>query len=333
MPVVQEFLHTDPYTTPAFRETNAWADELAAMGYYGDPTIDLERPRPGKIDLDNPATREFLKVPGTADWLSMVPTAAALEPLYTPTLDAMPNGVRIPQDLRVLLSDLADARGLRSRAAALHEIAVADAMQHERSSNWLSLACGAAETVISAADRVRRMGAFTPTIDLLDYDPRALRLAHRYAESRNVPSAITRRFNVLNPKGFASGGMLGLHPIRENSYDLVEATGLLEYLKADDWAYSYSKVIRGRKPMAGGRTFLANAWRMVRPGGVLVVANMLPTHPQLGFTLNVIQWPHIQPRSAGQMRCLLDEAGVHGQLTTLLPEDGVYGIYAIRKPA
>lgn len=332
MPVVQDFLHTDPFVSTAFDEVRAWADHLAEMGYYGDTRIDLERPRPGRIDLDNPATREFLRTPGAPDWLSMVPTAAALEPMYNPYQAVMPNGSPIGPRARQIFANMLDAQGLRSRAAALRKIAVADSMQRDRPSQWLSLACGAAETMLSAADQVRTENYLTPTVDLLDYDPRALRLARRHADQRSLTSAYTRRFNVLNRKGLSAGGAFGFKPIIEGSYDLVEAVGLLEYLKADDWSYRYSKVISSRRPMAGARTFLANAWRMVRPGGVLVVANMLPSHPQIGFTLNVIQWPHIQPRTAEQMRVLLDDAGVYGRLTTLLPEDGVYGIYMIRKP-
>lgn len=332
MPAVQDFLHTDPFVTTAFDEVREWADHLADMGYYGDARIDLERHRPGRIDLNNPATREFLRIPGAQEWLSMVPTAAALEPLYNPYQAVMPNGSAIGHRARQVFANLTDAQGLRSRAAALRQIAVADAMQRERPSQWLSLACGAAENVLSAADQVRSLDCFTPTVDLLDYDPRALRLARRYADQRRITSAYTRRYNVLNRKGLSGGGAFGFKPIVEGSYDVVEAVGLLEYLKADDWSYRYSKVINSRRQMAGARTFLANAWRMVRPGGVLVVANMLPSHPQIGFTLNVIQWPHIQPRTVEQMRVLLDESGVYGPLTTLLPEDGVYGIYMIRKP-
>ena len=36
-------------------------------------------------------------------------------------------------------------------------------------------------------------------------------------------------------------------------------------------------------------TFLANAAQLVKPGGLLLVGNMRDTHPQLGFTLNVVQ--------------------------------------------
>lgn len=59
---------------------------------------------------------------------------------------------------------------------------------------------------------------------------------------------------------------------------------------------------------------------------------MLPTHPQLGFTLNVIQWPHIQPRSVEEVGSLIDDAGLDGERSVYLPDDGVYAVYVVRKP-
>jgi cyclopropane fatty-acyl-phospholipid synthase-like methyltransferase len=77
-------------------------------------------------------------------------------------------------------------------------------------------------------------------------------------------------------------------------FDLVEAIGLMEYLGALDWTFRYGRLVASRKRLAGAVTLFRNAYELVRPGGVLVFANMLVSHPQLAFTLNVVQWPHIQ---------------------------------------
>lgn len=55
---------------------------------------------------------------------------------------------------------------------------------------------------------------------------------------------------------------------------------------------------------------LANAAQLVKPGGLLLTGNMRDTHPQLGFTLNVVQWPHIQPRSIETMQRIVEAAGL-----------------------
>ena len=76
---------------------------------------------------------------------------------------------------------------------------------------------------------------------------------------------------------------------------------------------------------------MKNSFDLVKPGGLIIIGNMLDTHPQLGFTLNTIQWPHIQPRSVEQMTKLIAEAGIEGEIDVHIPQDGVYGIYTVRK--
>lgn len=82
---------------------------------------------------------------------------------------------------------------------------------------------------------------------------------------------------------------------------------------------------------AGAVTFVRNAFACVRPGGMLITGNMLDTHPQLGFTMDVIQWPHIQPRSTAEMLDIFEAAGIRGHVDVHLPSDGVYAVYVLRK--
>jgi len=107
--------------------------------------------------------------------------------------------------------------------------------------------------------------------------------------------------------------------------------GILEYLEPNDWTYTYNGVISTRRKQAGAVTFIRNAFECVKPGGVLITGNMLDSHPQLGFTMDVVQWPHIQPRSVAEMLAIFESAGLHGHIDVYLPTDGVYAVYAIRK--
>jgi hypothetical protein len=64
------------------------------------------------------------------------------------------------------------------------------------------------------------------------------------------------------------------------------------------------------------------------PGGTLVFANMLDSHPQLAFTLNVIQWPYLTPRSVDQVEALMHAAGLPAdESSAFVAEDGVYAVY------
>lgn len=67
----------------------------------------------------------------------------------------------------------------------------------------------------------------------------------------------------------------------------------------------------------------------MKPGGLLIFGNMLDeTHKQLEFTLNTVQWPHIQPRSIDKMLQIISAAGVDpaAAVDIYCPTDGVYAV-------
>ncbi|MEW1954930.1 class I SAM-dependent methyltransferase [Terrabacter sp. NPDC080008] len=324
--------HVDTYQDSDYDSVTAQVEELEQLGYFGDTSLDLDRTRQATIDRANPATAELTRrVPGFDAWLDLIPTAAALDLCYDPLGTALPNGAPITPAMSTWARNLADTRGIRSRAAVFRQLALEHADATSLPQRWLSLACGAAHPAISTARHLREQGGCVARLDLVDLDRTALALAETYAEREQVSELVrTHRMNVLDRAGLRAPG-LDQTPQLLPGYDLVEAIGLLEYLGADDWSYSYAGVIRTRRLLAGARTFLQNAWRLVNPGGLLVVGNMLDTHPQLRFTLNVVQWPHIRPRPVTDLLTLLDEAGIHGHRRVVLPADGVYALYAVRK--
>lgn len=342
-------LHTkdikDPYVdNTEFIYITAQLQEREAEGYYGDSSIDLARKRPGNIDKNNPATRWMYEhLPGFAGWHSLVPQAAALEPLYNPMITTLANGEEFTNEMRLWMSNIYDAIGIRSRAEVMKSVAVEEVLRTpDIKRQWVSLGCGAAQPVMTALEDIRGKGAIVPDVMLVDIQKEALSLAVQGAERAGFAENVTpRRMNILNPKGIAAerepgagfySNMLRMGgKLPAKSYDMVDAVGILEYLKPGDWKYAYGHVIKTQKGMAGARSFLHNAFELVKPGGQLIVGNMRDTHPQLGFTLNTIQWPHIQPRSVEDMVALIREAGLEGEIDVYCPDDNVYAIYVIRK--
>lgn len=341
---------SDPYSQDIekrelFRDL---VSHYSQMGFWGNPSVEdaMLRTRKSGIDFNNPPTKELLdKVPGFREWLSIVPRAEALDPLYDPGKTKRATGGGGFDDISAWFANIADGRGLRSRARLVQDIISKEALSYgNRSMNLLSLASGAAQPIISAAEGLALQGC-TVDITLIDRDETSLQLAEEYAREASV-RVHTKRANILRRRGLsdslgdrALGAILpasarrrfGVETLQLAEYDMVEAIGFLEYLKEDDWFYKYNQVVRTQLPMAGARTFLRNAYARVRPGGSLVVANMLDSHPELGFTLNVIQWPHIQPRSTASMIQLFNSAGIEGPIDIHLPSDGVYAVYHIRK--
>lgn len=78
--------------------------------------------------------------------------------------------------------------------------------------------------------------------------------------------------------------------------------------------------------------FLKNAYRLVRPGGVMVAANMLSDRPELAFNQRGIGWPKIFLRSREELKQLVVRAGVPVDCMAMtIPEDGVYAVVEMRK--
>jgi SAM-dependent methyltransferase len=353
---VHQFEYADQYTDERFDEINQTLGRLAleAKEYYGD-TLPV---RSGRLDMDNPATQWLIQnIPSFKTWWRRyMPTEAALDPLEKPDSTSLAGGEPLDPELGEYFKNSVDGRGIRSRKAVVKDIFMQDALRLDHAPQWLSLASGAARSIIETVHSVDDARAILPSVTLVDADRRALSRANEYADQRGVADAIqTIRTNILHQEGINAEfernevpvfavdairrvitnltGEEHLQTPRYEGYDIVEAVGIVEYLGDEDRPFVYSKVVDSEdEMMAGARTFLKNAYRFVRPGGLLVFGNMLDTHPQLGFTLDVIQWPHVQPRSINSVVKLLDEAGVEGETDVYTPADGAYAIYKVRKP-
>lgn len=316
---------TPTTTTSNLERVRQSVAELESLGWFGDTDLSsaLARKRPAAIDGANPATQEFIRrVPGMEHWLTLVPTARALEPLYRPDVAFLPGGEPMTDEMREFFINTADGTGIRNRAAILRNLLEA-APAREAEAKWLSLACGVAQPMLDTAASL----VTSPRLTLVDLDVHALADARRYAAEVGLHDRVdTIRMNILRGAGM---------PLPPEEFDVVEAVGILEYLRAEDWAYQYHKVVELRRKQAGAATLLRNAWRHVRPGGSLIVGNMLVDRPELAFVLNVVQWPHIQPRTIDDVWSLFDAAGVEGTRDAFVADDPahrVYAIYRVVKP-
>ncbi|RMB59868.1 SAM-dependent methyltransferase [Tessaracoccus antarcticus] len=328
-----------------FEYTDRWADsdkaridarirDLIALGYHGDPAKDLTRSRT-VIDMSNPATQELGRtMPTIVEWFKLIPRAVALDIIYDPEKGRLFNGVVLDDEAVRWFKNIDDAIGIRSRAAVLRKL-----LQHEAANEGrlavASLACGAAQPVLETmAGLLRDARSAESTVTLVDLDRESLEMAVGLASSHGIADRVTTATkNILGLQGIdidpgSTDGRVG--------YDVVEALGFLEYLPPENQeSYTYNGVVDEKRSRAGAIVFLKNAYDLVRPGGLLIFGNMLDeTHKQLEFTLNTVQWPHIQPRSINQMLQIIAAAGIDdaAELDIYCPTDGVYAVYAIRKP-
>ncbi len=358
--VLHEVDAEDEYVNEQFLRITESLQDIEAMGFYGDNNIEhaLKRKRLSSIDFSNPATAELIRrIPTVEYWLQSVPTAEALKPLYQPAGELVASNHQLSEELRQWVINIADGVGIRNRAKLLssimNEVTSGKTDAQITDSKWLSLASGVAQPMLDVAKSIQVEHGSVPKMTLVDLDTKALKGAADYAGALNLnmPIAIERR-NVLRLRGLdtpSSFGELAKNALRskrgdlrfsrngleQNGYDFVEAVGILEYLKPEDWQYRYNGVVELKTVQAGAITLLHNAYNLVKPGGDLVVGNMLIDRPQLGFTLNVIQWPHIQPRSIDDMNDIFNKAGLEGERHVYVssnPDERVYALYKIHKP-
>lgn len=151
-------------------------------------------------------------------------------------------------------------------------------------------------------------------LSLVDDDPVALRWAETMAaqEGLNVGEQLTLLKRHLVHTLIRSDDLV--LELGEHQAELVDALGIFEYFNDVD------AVI-----------FLQRALRLVKPGGAVIVSNMLTTSPQIDFILRCIGWAHIFPRSLQQLQDIHLAAGIPVEnVTVIVPKDGVYAVMEIR---
>ncbi|MDX1944814.1 MAG: class I SAM-dependent methyltransferase [Pirellulaceae bacterium] len=171
------------------------------------------------------------------------------------------------------------SEGVRSRRA--HIAAFIDRLtQERRRPHILSIACGHLREVnLSAAIRRRKTGRLVA----LDADAASL-------------TEVQRAYGVYGVETVAASfrEMLQVHR-KTGDFDLVYSTGLFDYLN-----------------QRTARRLVTSMFKMLRPGGVVLVANFLPAVRDIGYMETFMDWNLIY-RSRGDMM----------DLTMDIPEDDI----------
>lgn len=240
----------------------------------------------------------------------LVPTAKALYPMQM--LDDMDRpfseGTTVTERAKRILELTDDAVAIRARAAIMKSIAVEVAMMtSEKELKLVSLGAGAAVPAIAAVQEVERALGKKVSMDLYDISEDILDFA---GES-------TKRAGIAEDRVTKNvGSYENFYKLEDESVDILEALGLWEYL-----------------PTSRCRELMEQAYRVVKPGGVIVISNMLKDRKQLAFNQRGVAWPGVKPRTEEELIKTAVEAGIPIEaITYTVSEDGVYGIIEVRKP-
>lgn len=241
----------------------------------------------------------------------LVPSAKALYPLQRPGSTHLPSGGVVDELARSFFFDAIDSIGIRTRARIMGSVMEKYALPG-RATHWVSLASGAAVPVLDAAARFD--GSTSLLIDLVDYDQNALDFAQYLFQQQNVRGVTMRMHRRNLIKDMIVTDVL-VQDLGEEQITMVDALGIFEYF--DD---------------ERSVPFLSNAYRLVKPGGVMVAANMLSDRPELAFNQRGIGWPKIFPRSCDELKQLFARGGVPLDCVTMtVAEDRVYVVAELKK--
>ncbi len=294
-----------------FEHGQRWDRLLRERPELGAPVV-----RDGRLEVHNEASRWLYSSPGMREWRrDLVPSARALLPMQRPLDAVLPSGARLDAMAFDAFVCSLDGIGIRTRAAVMREIITRreeDAPRGDERPTWVSLACGAAVPVLDAAAAVTT----PPRLHLVDLDAVALDFARDLARAQGLVEGVdlTVSQRDLVRTIIALDGLV--EELGEASAAVVDARGLFEY-------FSSSACVR----------LLRNAYRLLEPGGVLVVANMLADRPQLAMNQRGVGWPAIHPRSVEELVHLVAQAGLPlSAVTVHLPEDGVYAVVEVTRP-
>lgn len=273
-----------------------------------------------RLRFNNPvAAQLFGSAPALRIWRErFVPRAIALTPVYEAESWFLPTGEPIDPKTRGIFLYSLDAIGVRTRASILAH-RVSRYVEPHSVTRWTSIASGAAIPVLNAV--ARNLAGRQVSVTLVDIDPEALHHARQKASALGLVEG--RHYELLR-RNVISDLIVTDNLVRalgEHSQNMVDMLGIFEYIDEE---------FAGRKSAA---TFLVNAFRLVKPGGALVGANMLNTRPQLHFNQRAVGWPRIIPRSLDQIHRIIVDAGINPNWVTMrIAADGIYAVFEIARP-
>lgn len=263
--------------------------------------------------IPNPVFLEFYnRFPGQDSMIywrdNLVPTAAALYPLQR--LDdagrLFPGGV-VDDYAMDIFTNHEDGVAIRSRGTIYKNI-ITKALTEIPSYEITAVALGAGAGVpnVDATTSVRSQLGKRISWKMYDTSYSALELAHEIAHEAGIPKDDIDTVRADYRKAFR---------LDSESVDIADMLGLMEYLS------------RERCVEAMGELH-----RLLKPGGVMVVSNMLDSRPHKDFYQRGIQWPGVKPRSIDDLVNMVAEAGIDTeQLVVTTAEDGIYAVLEVHK--
>lgn len=293
-----------------------WDRELAGSDAL-PPLFDYEN---GRVIARNPMSAFLYDgYPDLEEWGLLMPSARALH--YLTHLDevSMPSGALISEHMRQFVVDSYDGIGIRSRKRVAGALIGAHLGENLAGGECVSLACGAADLMLEQIANDQNH-----SLTLVDIDDLSLDLAAKNAAQLGLQRGTDYR--VLD------ADITGDNSDRNLVRSMIRSDSLVQRLGAGSQRVAEALGINEYFPDRLAARFLANSYKLVAPGGMLVTSNMLADRPQMNVNRLVAGWTsQVKPRSVRQIIDMLRKAGLpleKSQIT--IPEDGVYAVITVQ---
>lgn len=296
-------------------------DDLLVMNPGWEAPI-LSKDKELTIPPDNEVALQLYSDPVIFEWGKDMMEAKALIPLQRPLDEKLPGmfdvetgeyteGLPVSEQAQKFFLSGLDAVAIRSRAKVMMET-VEPYMDRKDSLEWTSIACGAALPVFEILEKQKNA---TGSVRFFDINQEALAHLHKYAKLYDLPESLeysSHESNII--KDLLVSDKL-IDEVGIDSQDVVDMMGIFEYFD-----------------QKASAKLLSQAYRMVAPGGVLIIGNMLKDRPQMEFNRRGVGWPNIFPRTLEDIRAILDASGVNSDAVTVrTAQDEVYAVVEIKK--
>lgn len=262
-----------------------------------------KRPDMAHTQRGNIARRLIYLSPSFRAWSAYMPGGFATYSVHNPDHKRLAAGKKVDYITKNFFRHSYDAIGLRSRAYAMSWF-LQEHVKPVKTLRWASIACGTGQPTFDAAqlfDMNKRFFFADLDSEALDF---ARKLARNYAIADDALE--TRQLDLTDAKALDAF-------LKHARPHILEAMGLFEYLADDDAA----ALLAALRPYAAA-------------GAIIVFTNMRPEHPHLHVHKRGMGWPGVIQRTPTQVLALLRRAGyIDESVTVLLPDDNVYGVYAI----
>jgi len=219
---------------------------------------------------------------------------------------------------RRLLRGSADSRGVRARAV-LATLMVLDHVgptsgQNPKALRCASIACGAAGPMCRLVTALEDQGAKVADLFMIDHDPMALATGFSIARQAGISKRVVlQRLNLMRSR-FSEC-------IEAGTVDIADLLGVFEYFTNNPSTQMAAKLLR-------------NTCDIMRPGGLIILANMLRHRPQEVFFRDITRWPRLQHRTIRQVLKIIGQAGLDPRqaIIRVAAVPGVYANFAIPVP-